>query len=649
MGTELKRSKYRLLGLVGQGQFGRVFCAAHRRTGRLVALKNLEHQRFPTHKFLRELRILLSLQHPNIVTCYALEHTRTGRYLVMDYCEGGTLRSLIDGDCQLSVNQAFELTSDILAGLDHAHSRGIVHCDIKPDNILLNVLPTGWAARISDFGIARLTQDLAGHEGLGNTGSPAYMAPERFYGQYSQSSDLYAVGVLLFELLAGYRPFTGTPAELMSGHLNQPLKLPESIPEVWHPILTTALQKLPARRFRSASDMLVALRTVGAIAGYSTWSKSSPISLPLLQPLTVVEPQPYVAHQARSLSQAVNHVALVVANTSAEANAVAKVGTSPEVAKTPLYYAGDRQLTCYADINAVFHTDTDEPVSPTAVVELPATIQQLIPTAKGCFAVSQTAITLVPARASVAPTVVATSEQFCLAAVEAHGDWLATVSLFDGGRGQLSLTGLEQTGQLTQSEAPRRAHRGLAPDPILLLNREKAQQWLRLLALDARHIAVVARVSTDENLSRRRIPSTVSTVVEVWTRRGKRLGTLSVPLCLTQICPTVTPYRIMAVDQYDPHALVILDLKPFRVLRFGVEIAPVFLESTSWGYILTDATGQIVVIDKYGQRLGRIDGPQHPTAIAAVNTHELLVTTWDGQTGASYLIDLCESGMDLLF
>ena len=89
----LKRSKYRLLGLVGQGQFGRVFCASHRKTGRLVALKELDHQRFPTHKFLRELRFLLSLQHANIVTCHALEHTRRGRYLVMDYCEGGMLRS----------------------------------------------------------------------------------------------------------------------------------------------------------------------------------------------------------------------------------------------------------------------------------------------------------------------------------------------------------------------------------------------------------------------------------------------------------------------------------------------------------------------------------------------------------------------------
>ncbi|MDX2097382.1 MAG: serine/threonine-protein kinase, partial [Leptolyngbyaceae cyanobacterium bins.59] len=199
MAIELKRSKYRLLGLVGQGQFGRVFCAVHRKTGHLVALKDLDQKRFPTHKFLRELRFLLSLRHRNIVNCQALEHTRTGRYLVMDYCEGGTLRGLMEGEGCVDVAQSLKLTGDILAGLAHAHSRGIVHCDIKPENILLSFQEQQWVGQISDFGIARLSQEMA--EDAGNTGSPAYMAPERFYGQYSPASDLYAVGVMLFELL----------------------------------------------------------------------------------------------------------------------------------------------------------------------------------------------------------------------------------------------------------------------------------------------------------------------------------------------------------------------------------------------------------------------------------------------------------------
>lgn len=257
--TALQHSKYRILGLVGQGQFGRVFCAIHRKTGHLVALKELIQQRSPTHKFLRELRFLLSLQHPNIVTCQAIEYIQTGRYLVMDYCEGGTLRNLMQSEIQLSLVQRLKLIADVLAGLEHVHSRGIVHCDIKPENILLSLDTTGWIARISDFGVARLSQELCSGD-LGDTGSPAYMAPERFYGEYSPSSDLYAVGVMLFELVVGHRPFSGLPRELMSAHLNRPVKVPDTVPFLLRSTISTALQKLPARRFASAAEMLKSIR-----------------------------------------------------------------------------------------------------------------------------------------------------------------------------------------------------------------------------------------------------------------------------------------------------------------------------------------------------------------------------------------------------
>lgn len=257
--TALQPSNYQIFELVGQGQFGRVFCASHRETGHLVALKELDQQRFPTHKFLRELRFLLSLQHPNIVTCQALEHTQTGRYLVMDYCDGGTLRNLMQSEVQLGLVQGLELIADVLSGLEYAHGRGIVHRDIKPENILLSSDTTGWIARISDFGVARSSQELRGDD-LGNIGSPAYMAPERFYGLYSPSSDLYAVGVLLFELAVGHRPFSGLPGELMSAHLNQLIKVPDTVPFLLRSTITTALQKLPARRFAGAAEMLKSLR-----------------------------------------------------------------------------------------------------------------------------------------------------------------------------------------------------------------------------------------------------------------------------------------------------------------------------------------------------------------------------------------------------
>ncbi|NJL45695.1 MAG: serine/threonine protein kinase [Leptolyngbyaceae cyanobacterium SM2_3_12] len=254
MTRQIRRSHYRVLGLVGHGQFGRVYGAIHRKTGELVALKDLHKDRFPTHKFLRELRFLISLEHPNIVTCHALEHSVSGRQLVLDYCEGGTLRSILDSEMALSLEEVLGFLLDILAALDHAHQQGIVHCDIKPENILLQLTPGGWTARISDFGIARLSQEDAESD-LGPNGSPAYMAPERFYNQHPLTSDLYAVGVILYELLLGQRPFSGTPAELLVAHLNQLPEVPGEIPTPLRQILLRALQKLLSKRFQSAQEM----------------------------------------------------------------------------------------------------------------------------------------------------------------------------------------------------------------------------------------------------------------------------------------------------------------------------------------------------------------------------------------------------------
>ena len=255
-------SRYRILGLVGRGQFGRVLCARLRDTGKLVALKELEHKRFPTNLLLRELRFLLTLQHKNIVACTALLHHQNYRYLVMDYCEGGTLRDLMHHSKNLSILQCFDLINDILLGLEHAHAENIIHCDIKPENVLLKITEQGWLAKISDFGIARLSQEI--ETDGSNTGSPGYMAPERFYGQFSTGSDIYAVGVILYELLVGKRPFSGMPTELMNAHLNHRVVIPESLPLSLAAIVMRSLEKLPKRRYASAREMrqdLEALRS----------------------------------------------------------------------------------------------------------------------------------------------------------------------------------------------------------------------------------------------------------------------------------------------------------------------------------------------------------------------------------------------------
>lgn len=253
---ENRHFHYEILRQIGQGQFSKVFCAINRQTGQLVALKELNCQNFSTKLFLRELNFLVSLHHPNIVTFQGLEYISNNRYLVMDYCEGGTLRDLIDSQVSISTLDILKFINDILLGLEYAHSREVVHCDLKPENVLLEPQGNSWIARISDFGIARLLQEAGvSIVGIGATGSPAYMAPERFYGRYSIASDLYAVGIILYELLLGTRPFDGVPGDLIKAHLNQTISIPDSVPFILHSTIIKALQKLPQRRFASAAEM----------------------------------------------------------------------------------------------------------------------------------------------------------------------------------------------------------------------------------------------------------------------------------------------------------------------------------------------------------------------------------------------------------
>ena len=283
--NELPESnKYRIIKLVGQGQYGRVFCAVNN-NGKLVALKELDKHRFPTNKFLRELYFLSSLRHLNIITFLGIEHTKTGRYIVTDFCEGGTLRNLMQLEEPLSLVHGLKLVADILAGLDHAHKRGIVHCDLKPENILLGMDTTGWIARISDFGVAKVTHELCAAKQLDLcTGSPAYMAPERFHGNYSPASDLYAIGVMIFELAVGYRPFSGLPGELMSAHINQPVEIPPTVSYLLRSVISTAMQKLPSRRFPSAAEMLKSVQLATEVERL-TMGNVPPLSIPYVDPL----------------------------------------------------------------------------------------------------------------------------------------------------------------------------------------------------------------------------------------------------------------------------------------------------------------------------------------------------------------------------
>ena len=261
----VKKSNYKILDLVGRGQFGRVYAAVELQSGTLVALKELNTKQLSTSSFLRELTFLVTLDHFNIVTCKALELQQNKRYLVMDYCEGGTLRNLLDNVSKIGLSQSLQLIIDVLKGLEFAHARGIIHRDLKPENILLKSSDRGYSAHIADFGIAKLNQETEDPNVLGNTGSPAYMAPEQFYGEYSYNCDLYGLGVVLYELVVGDRPFEGMPKDLLTAHLSKPVKIPVDLPFLLRSAIGKALCKLPQRRFQTAAEMRSSLELVREI------------------------------------------------------------------------------------------------------------------------------------------------------------------------------------------------------------------------------------------------------------------------------------------------------------------------------------------------------------------------------------------------
>ena len=165
---------------------------------------------------------------------------------------------------------SLNLVIHILSGLEHIHSRKIIHRDIKPENILLNQDTTGLIARVADFGMSKINYELSTEKQDDCAGSPAYMAPERFYGQYSPASDLYAVGVLLFELVVGLRPFSGLPGELLKAHINQAVVIPETVPFLLRSTINKAMQKLPSNRFSSATEMLKSMQLAAQVEDASS-------------------------------------------------------------------------------------------------------------------------------------------------------------------------------------------------------------------------------------------------------------------------------------------------------------------------------------------------------------------------------------------
>jgi serine/threonine-protein kinase len=248
--------KYKVLSTIGSGGFGTVYLAEDTWIDKRVAIKVPHKQGVDFGELLREPRLLASLSHPNIVTIVTAEKQDNVFFIVMEFVPGETLESIIARDGALEVGRALDYTCQICNAIDHAHRQGVLHRDLRPSNVL--VTDSG-LAKVADFGTSRYLE-IAAH-GTTVIGSPPYMAPEQFEGKAVFASDLYSLGVTMFQMLTGDLPYdTPTPSDvdrLLRGELLvAPRTRNPRIPRAVNDIVMKAMAPEIHHRYQRASDVL---------------------------------------------------------------------------------------------------------------------------------------------------------------------------------------------------------------------------------------------------------------------------------------------------------------------------------------------------------------------------------------------------------
>src|ERR1043166_1975203 len=216
--------KYKILSTIGSGGFGTVFLANDTWIDKQVALKVPHKQNLDFGELLREPRLLAALDHPNIVSIVTAEKQENVFFIVMEYVPGETLEAVITREGALDVARAVDYTCQICNAVDHAHKQGVLHRDLRPSNVLVG---DKGLLKVADFGTSRFLEIEA--HGTTLLGRPPYMAPEQFHGKAVFASDVYSLGVTMYQMVTGMLPYdTPAPADLdrlMSGVLVSPPRL----------------------------------------------------------------------------------------------------------------------------------------------------------------------------------------------------------------------------------------------------------------------------------------------------------------------------------------------------------------------------------------------------------------------------------------
>ncbi|MBR0682501.1 serine/threonine protein kinase, partial [Roseomonas eburnea] len=264
--------KYEVRGTLGAGAMGTVYDAVDRIIERRVAIKVVkvpsanDPEAVEAHaRFRREAQAAGRLSHPNIVGVYDYGENAEQAWIVMELVEGGSLKGRLDKNERFTIPEIVRIMGEVCAALNYSHQRGVVHRDIKPGNIMMT---TDGQVKIADFGIARLENSSMTQVGT-LIGTPSYMAPEQFRGEpVDLRADIWAAGVMLYQLLTGEKPFEGGFSAVMHKALHTepppPSQLSVTTPRAFDGVIARALAKRPDDRFRSAAEFGEAIRTAAA-------------------------------------------------------------------------------------------------------------------------------------------------------------------------------------------------------------------------------------------------------------------------------------------------------------------------------------------------------------------------------------------------
>ncbi|NJL92550.1 MAG: serine/threonine protein kinase [Anaerolineae bacterium] len=261
--ANILNNRYQLLSQYGSGGMSVVYRAMDLALGRQVAVKilrpSLTSDPVFLERFRQEARNVANLQHPQIVTVHDVGQDGNTYYIVMELIEGDDLKKLIRAEAPLPIDRALDIAIKICAGIGYAHRAGLVHADVKPQNVLMLAQDQ---LKVTDFGIAQaLAASRPNERQKVVWGSPHYFAPEQARGEYpTPAADVYSIGVVLFEMLTGRLPFTGADQqELAMAHIKQPvpslLEINPNIPENLDKIVQKVLSKAPEARYRMADQL----------------------------------------------------------------------------------------------------------------------------------------------------------------------------------------------------------------------------------------------------------------------------------------------------------------------------------------------------------------------------------------------------------